>query len=135
MRASLIFSILLLAFSCGDDKPQDNPPLPTDGLELEGRWELVEARRNNRPTQTFDGLYFVFGPENQFVTNLGGDESTGKFAYDERAEIVTTEVALPATYLIREHNDGELMLETELEGFAFRFLLNRVVETKEEVES
>ncbi|MEM6879585.1 MAG: hypothetical protein AAF544_13545, partial [Bacteroidota bacterium] len=63
------------------------------------------------------------------------DESTGKFAYDERAEIVTTEVALPATYLIREHNDGELMLETQLEGFAFKFLLNRVVETNEEVES
>ncbi|MEM8584016.1 MAG: hypothetical protein AAGF87_07100 [Bacteroidota bacterium] len=130
MRATLLLSLLFLCLACGKDQPQEDAPLPTDSLELEGRWELIEAKRNNRVTQTFDGLYFVFGPDDQFETNLGGDESTGKFQYDDRAEIITSDVSLPATYLIREHNNGELMLETELEGLAFSFLLSRVEENE-----
>lgn len=126
MRTLLFIATLtLLSYGCNKDTPQEDLPPPIAALELEGRWELSEARRNNRVTQIMDGLYFVFGPDGRFETNLGGDQSVGKYAYDNRAEITTTEVSMPATYLIREHSDDELVLQTELEGSKFQFLLSR----------
>ncbi|MEM6398113.1 MAG: hypothetical protein AAF741_17310 [Bacteroidota bacterium] len=131
---TLLFTatLILLGYSCEKDTPTEDSPPAFEGLELEGRWELTEAKRNNRTTQILDGLYFVFGPDNAFETNLGGEESAGKYIYDDRAEIVTSEVSMPATYLIRELSDGEMVLETKLEGSKFQFLLSRA---EEEVES
>ncbi len=120
----VFFFLLCLPFlflSCGSDAelPQDT------AAQLEGRWELVEARRDNVKTGLLEGLYLVFGPAGEFETNLLTD-APQRGTYRREAEEITTEgVEMPLTYRIVALEGDVLTLQARIEGYIFNFLMQR----------
>ncbi|WP_116125037.1 hypothetical protein [Lewinella sp. IMCC34183] len=114
MRLTFLVLLFSLLFSCGSD-----PELPPEAAaELEGRWELTDARRNNVKTTNLDGLYFDFRPNGELLTNLMGEEQQGTYTRND-TELVTEGVAPAMTYEIESLEAGELVLRSELQGFYF----------------
>ena len=127
MRAFFfLLSLPFLFFSCGSDAefPQDA------AARLEGRWELVEARRDNVKTGLLDGLYLVFGPNGRFETNLLTDAAQQGSYLREEGELTTTGVEMPLTYDIVALEGDVLTLQARIEGHLFNFLLRRAGATE-----
>lgn len=116
----------LLFVSCGDDAGT----VSKEAL-LEGRWELVEARKNNTKTGVVDGLHFDFRPDGSLETNLMGNESPGTYL-KTGDEIITEGVKLPLTFSIQAMTDSTLHLRSKFRKFQFDFLMAR---PEEKVES
>ncbi|WP_157976132.1 hypothetical protein [Lewinella sp. IMCC34191] len=118
-----IFSALLLFLlcACGSE-----PELTEEQVSaLEGRWELVEARRDNVKTGVLAGLYFAFGEDGRFETNLmAEDAQTGTYERTEE-EITTTGVTPAMTYEIVALEGDRLLLRSHFQGFLFDFDLQR----------
>ena len=124
----VLFSALLFSFLYGCADSSAEVATEVSGPELAGRWELTEARRDNVKTNLLEGLYFEFGEEEVFATNLlTGEDQRGKY-YREGAEIVTEGVAVPMTYEIEEMEDGRLLLRSRYEGYVFSFELAKAGE-------
>ena len=120
MRFPLLFFVLFFALTaCTDDAP------PVEDASLEGRWELVRASRNNRPTTTLDSLYYIFSPDGVLETNLLGDAQQGRYVARDDGFIETAGVRVPMTYEVRELTDSLLRLRSDYEGFQFDFVLQR----------
>ena len=122
MRVFVVFLCLpLLFFSCGSDAE----PVGEVAAQLAGRWELVEARRDNVKTTTLDGLYLVFGPDGAFETNLLTDTpQRGAYTRSEN-ELTITGVELPLTYEIVVLEGDILAVQSRIEGAYFSFLFQR----------
>ena len=92
---------------------------------LEGRWVLEEARRDNVKTGVLDGLYFTFGPDESFETNLLATEAQ-RGSYTRSGDEINTEGVEPAlAYEIRQLDDDYLELRSRYQGFLFDFSLRR----------
>ncbi|MBB4078498.1 hypothetical protein GGR28_001111 [Lewinella aquimaris] len=115
----LLFSLIL--FSCG----QDGTPAVAEGATLTGRWDLVEARRDNVKTNLLEGLYFVFDADGTFETNLLTNEAQSGTYVRQDGEITTEGVEVPMTYEIESLEEGELYLRSRYEGFLFDFRMQR----------
>lgn len=119
MRFILVISLFLplLFVSCGNDGVD-----VSDEASLNGRWLLVEARKNNAPTGVVDGLFFTFNPDGSLETNLMGNEQPG--AYTRTGNTIATEgVKLPMDFNIQELTDSSLHVRSEFRGYQFDFLL------------
>lgn len=123
--------LALIFFSCGSDSGE-LPEATAD--QLLGRWELVEARRNNVRTETLGtpddpgNLYLVFGPEDRFETNLlTATAQSGTFARDG-AEVVVSGVELPLTYEVVALEGDNLVMRSRIQGYLFDFLLRRAAD-------
>jgi hypothetical protein len=125
MRLFLSISFLSLLFvSCGDD----NGSLSSKA-SIEGRWELVEARKNNIKTGVVDGLHFEFRPDGSLGTNLMGNETPG--TYLKTGDVIATEgVKLPMDFSIQGLTDTTLHLRSKFRGFQFDFLMARAAGTE-----
>ena len=119
-----IFLLLLSVLSysgCGSNTEE-----PTEeSTPLEGRWVLEEARRDNVKTGVLDGLYFTFGPESNFETNLLATEAQRGSYTRSGNEIATTGVEPALDYEITELDGERLLLRSRYQGFLFDFALRR----------
>ena len=130
MPAFVFLLLFFLLVSCGSDAADTTIEATDDALL--GRWELVEARRNNVRTETLgvpgqpDNLYLTFGPGDRFETNLltPGSSQVGSFARDE-TELEVAAVELPLTYELVALEGNVLTLRSRIEGYLFEFLLQR----------
>lgn len=119
-------SALIMSFSCcgggGEQKPAET------GLNtalIFGRWEIYEATRSGRPTETLTGGFFEFTPEGKMFTNIGvGSEAT--FTLDNYQ--ITQQSTPPVIYTIDESTDSTLVLSTELRSLPFVFKLKKALE-------
>lgn len=119
--APLAFLSLIFVAACSPDQSaEDAPP-------LEGRWEIDHALRNGRNAESLVDLYFRFGGEDAFSTNISGNDEAG--TYQREAEQVTTAgVSMPLTYHIHELTDSSLNLRATASGFRFEFFLRRAAD-------
>ena len=126
MRVVVFLCLSCLFTSCASDSE-----LPQDAAaRLEGRWELVEARRDNVKTGLLDGLYLVFGPDDRFETNLLTDAAQRGTYLREGEELTTAGVEMPLTYDIVALAGDALTLQARIEGHVFNFLLRRAGTTE-----
>lgn len=95
-----------------------------------GRWELIEALRDGKPTETLTGIYFEFKPEGRVVSNLAGQEEESKFELEGK-NIGQKGGQIAVNYQIEELNDSLLVLTFSLRQVNFRLKLDRVVSTTE----
>jgi hypothetical protein len=58
-----------------------SPPDP-DLKQLEGTWDIQEAQRNGRSTQTLENVYFKFDQDSLLTTNIFGDDNNFNIRYD-----------------------------------------------------
>ncbi|MGB3800721.1 MAG: hypothetical protein WA952_12975 [Lewinella sp.] len=124
-----IFSalLLLLVCACGSE-----PDLTEEQVSaLEGRWELVEARRDNVKTGILAGLYFVFDEDGRFETNLLAEDAQAGTYEREGEEIITAGVNPAMTYEIVALEGQRLLLRSRYQGFLFDFDLGRASETSQ----
>ncbi|CAH0999723.1 hypothetical protein LEM8419_01023 [Neolewinella maritima] len=124
MRFVFLLSLPYLFFACGSDAAE----LPEEATtQLEGRWELVEARRDNVKTGVLDGLYLDFGSDGAFTTNLlSEDNEPQRGSYvREGNELSTSGVMVPLDYEVIALEGDILSLQSRYEGFIFSFLLQR----------
>ncbi|TXF87634.1 hypothetical protein FUA23_18205 [Neolewinella aurantiaca] len=130
MRIFLSLCFLSLLFvSC-----EDESGAVSKKATIQGRWELVEARKNNIVTGVVQGLYFEFWPNDSLATNLMGNDSPGTYL-KTGDEIVTEGVKLPLTFSIQGMTDSTLDLRSKFRGFQFDFQMERAVPEGQDVES
>lgn len=97
---------------------------PKDKLmnQLNGRWEIQEASRNGRITESLDKLYFDFGSGGALATNLSG--ATEKGTYEIKAsQILQRGMQIDVTYDIASISDSLLVLTAEIRNNNFKFEL------------
>jgi len=114
----IFLSLMTLMFSCtwfGDKN---------DELIL-GRWELNQAFRNERPTESLDNLYLEFLNTGQFRTNLMGTDETFDYEYIKGEIIQKSPNLEPLIYKIEAISDTNLILTTSLKNFNFRFVMTK----------
>lgn len=116
--SKLLFAFTALLFlGCGNDQ---------SALlnQLEGTWEVAEARRNNKRTSTLEGAYFSFSDTNTIRTNISGKEETLSFDLD--GQIIQQEGGtFEVDYTIENITDSTLEMTTEIRNFPFRFILKK----------
>lgn len=119
----LLLGVSLLFTACTKDDAIEGPV-------LEGRWEIDRALRNGRPAESLTDLFFQFGPEQAFATNISGVAESGTFSRTEE-KISTDGVSMPLTYTLVELGDSNLHLKATVANFRFEFYLRRIADEKE----
>lgn len=123
LRLSL-FSLLMLfsLVACQQDgkKTANNEEL------ILGRWDIQEANRNGRQTESLAELYYEFYEDGSMRTNLTGASEQCKYELDGN-QLYQRESKMDADYLIEELNDSSLVISTELRGSTFKFLLSKSI--------
>lgn len=119
-RISVLVGLLFLLSCAGDQEDLLRE-------QLEGRWEIVTGKRNNRETETLSSLYFVFGPGDELETNLIGQSERGTFELDDN-EIRQSGTSLDANYSIIDISDTTLHLRSTIRNTRFDFQLRKTAD-------
>lgn len=126
-RIQLLCLITLSSFSfaCTSDAKLDK----ASKNKVIGKWEIKEAFRNGKLTESLDNLFFEFYEDGQMRTNILGaniqanyDFSNGKIKQEAGEEGVELE------YLVEIVTDTSLVLTTVLRRYNFKFDLQRNLE-------
>jgi hypothetical protein len=112
--------LLIIAGSCKSNEPMD------DVYELEGKWEIYEAYRNNQLTNTLEDGYFLFS-DSTMETNILGSPIYGAFSLLNSA--FTHDSTLPATYQIVEYSKDTMEVDTEIRNYKFKFKLHKQLDS------
>lgn len=107
--------------SCGEEEAAVNPDL------LIGRWDIEEALRNNKVTESLSDLYYEFSKDGTMKTNLSGATETGKYELDEQT-LVVQDTRMDATYQVETLSDSFLVMSTVLQKFNFKLTFQRVIQ-------
>ena len=115
-----LFALVLTWFSCTEDNDPASP-------SLNGRWQIEEALRNGRTTESLVDLYLVFGEDGGFETNLSGQPERGSYVFEEEL-ITTSDVSIAMDYQVTELTDSTLHLKSNYRNFRFDFTFQRAIE-------
>ncbi len=116
-------TFILLWLGCGQDSPtHENPP-----LKLEGRWELLEAYRDNRKTETLFGTFYEFHG-NRVKTNLTPTATEMEFQYvlEGKEIILNDEQGEFMKFTVENASDSLLTLRTTIRSRQFLLSLKKV---------
>ncbi len=115
---------VLLMASCFDDNSKNQ-------YAIEGRWELTKGFRNQKETETLQGVFFQFGADGKMSTNLpvGADAPT---VYELSKNEIRQKSPQEVVYTIQSASDSSLVLAMELRGIQFELQLRKVVPGAEE---
>ena len=113
----LLASCLLLMAACVDDNPKKT-------FTIEGRWELVKGFRNQKETETLQGVFFQFGGDGKMTTNLpvGAETLTG---YELKKNEIYQNSPQPVVYQIQSVTDTTVVLTMEMRGVLFEMQLQK----------
>ncbi len=120
-----IISLLALTTvfqACGPEETSETSP-----DRILGRWELSNATRNGRPTESLTDLYFEFFLDGKMTTNIGGATENASYALLDN-EIRQSDSQFDVTYEIQDLTDSVMVLATELRGYSFRFRLAKALQ-------
>ena len=90
--------------------------------DLKGKWNLTEAFRNDKKTQTLTGAYYEFS-DTSITTNIFGEVVTTPFSL-EKMEIVQR-IPTEVRYNVTKNQDQTLSLVTIIDNISFRFTLKK----------
>ncbi len=94
-----------------------------DSTKLYGRWTILDALRNNRPTQTITGAIFFIQPS-QLTHNLLGTENV----YQYQIKDSTLQASDQTYYKIEYLNDSLLIINTLIQNHRFKMSLKKLPE-------
>ena len=106
--------------ACGDDETQN-----TD-LIL-GRWDIQEALRGGRPTESLDQLFFEFFEEGKMRSNITGSVVDDSYEI-EGDQLEQRGGPLEADYTILALTDSVLVLSAMINKFDFKLQFSRTVQ-------
>jgi hypothetical protein len=115
---------VVCASACTDK--QADSLLRQQRAQLHGRWVISEGWRDNQPTETLDGLYFLFDSTGTMQTNMPlGEETPVPFSikadqltqqYGPRREVI---------YQVVEQTDSTLSMTTRSQNIQLTMKLVR----------
>lgn len=111
----LFFVVLLTA--CGNDGDFQLS-------DLTGRWDIREAYRDGKATDTMIGMYYEFSEDGKLKTNMTGADEEYQFELSGD-EIRQREGTIETDYKIESLLDKELIITTTLQGKYFRIVLDQ----------
>ena len=89
---------------------------------LSHRWLLDKGFRNEKETDSLAGLYFDFNTSGEVTTNLNGQDERLTFKLD--GEDIIELAGTDGVFLnIMELSDTKLVLQTDIQGYTFKFVL------------
>lgn|GEM_PF-632208 len=90
------------------------------------KWLLDKGFRNEKETDSLTGLYFEFKQSGEVVTNLNGQDERLSFTL-KGEDIIELNGTTEGIFLnIKELSESKLVLQTDLQGFNFKFELLKV---------
>ncbi|MBK6947783.1 MAG: hypothetical protein IPH16_06700 [Haliscomenobacter sp.] len=114
--------LLLIPWSFSSCKKEIDP---TPQLVL-GHWEIQEAYRNGKPTESLADLFFEFKEEGKMATNLPVTEVPMEASYEvKKGKIEQAQGDITLVYQIESLTDSSMVLKTNFRGFDFRFVLGK----------
>ena len=121
---STLFIFLFSVIACTEVSQEDNTQ-----EYLIGRWEIQEASRNDRPTESLERLIFEFFEDGNMNSNLTGSTQESKYTL-EGMLVKQTGSPMDSDYTIEEISDSTLTMNTNIRGqiFRFRFLKQQLIE-------
>lgn len=121
---AILFISLFSVISCTEPPQEDNTQ-----EYLIGRWDIQEASRNGRPTESLDQLYFEFFEDGSMNSNLTGSTQESKYTLEGKT-VKQSGSPMDSDYAIEEISDSTLMMNTNIRGqiFRFRFQKQQLVE-------
>lgn len=117
---AILLSVAALS-ACGNDRTARTEEL------LLGRWEITEATRNGRPTESLEELYFEFFQDGRMITNLLGAAESSRYQVDGNV-IAQRESRVETDYAIEEITDSTLTLSARMRDYDFLFRLHRSIQ-------
>ncbi|MEM1321808.1 MAG: hypothetical protein AAGG75_16230 [Bacteroidota bacterium] len=120
----------LLCLSCGNggDAPNNTEettatvPQISDAA-IQGRWNVVQASRNDKPTETLEGAFFDFKSGGRMLTNILGEEQEMDYQLNEN--VINQSGSQQLKYTIERHTGNAMTLTMTMVGFNFRFDLQK----------
>ncbi len=126
----LPFFIAFLFFSACDNEPHD----PTfEKKYLIGKWELTDAWRNNKKTETLTGTYYEFGEDGMMKTNLTTDLTEKEFPYEFDGRSITQKGTQNVVYSLDSLSEAVLIFSMSINNFPFRLVLAKVAPSEKEL--
>ena len=119
----LIFCTLSLFISCEEDAK--SPSFEKDLLY--GRWELTEAYRNSRKTETLTGTFYEFNENGNVKTNFTPQHNmvAHEFPFDFNGKEIKLKGEQEFLYQVDTLSQDLLMVSTNFDRFRFKFTLNK----------
>lgn len=117
LHCAFLFIALLGIAACSGDNAND-----TKTNQIAKRWEIREASRNGRITESLDQLYFDFTADGTLKTNLTGVTETGTYEMQEE-QILQRGMQIDTDYKIEMLSDTLLVLTTAIRNSNFKFEL------------
>ena len=99
-----------------------------DSTKLYGRWTILDALRNNRPTQTITGAIFDIQP-NQLTHNLLGTDIEYQYQIKDSTLLASDQTMYRIEYL----NDSLLIINTLIQNHKFKMSLKKLPEQTPEL--
>lgn len=111
----LFLVLLVVFFACGGESEKTQ-------VSLTGRWELYKGFRNQKETETLQGVFFHFGSDGKMTTNLpvGADAPTD---FELKGNEIHQKSPQPVVYKIQSATDSTLVLAMEMRGVQFEMQL------------
>lgn len=99
---------------------------------VQGIWEVISAERNNRPTGTLAGTYFIFTENGTMKSNLPltGEQGEWITNFEISADTLIQKSIPSEQYLIKSWSDTSLVLEFSVRGIPFKLALARTTSEK-----
>lgn len=124
MRFSkFLFAGVLLStiFACTNEPTAEEENLSD---QLIGRWEVIQALRNDQPTETMTDFYLEFGADQQMTSNLTG--AVEQVAYELKDKVIHQKsTRLPVDFNIVDLRDSVLVLTMTMRNTDFRFTFQK----------
>lgn len=117
----LVLMLTITFWGCTNEEPvfqKDN---------ILGRWEIKEATRNGKPTESLDQLFFEFFADGTMTTNLSGTRESANYEIEED-QIFQRESQFDVDYTIRNLSDSTLDLTTQLRDYFFKLSLAKKIQ-------
>ncbi|MEZ4952980.1 MAG: hypothetical protein R2825_05340 [Saprospiraceae bacterium] len=127
-----LFLIISVISACGEDEPKT----PTyEKQYLIGRWELNEAWRGNKKTETLTGIFYEFDTKGKMHTNFTMDMTEGEFPYDFDGRTIFQKGPTDRTYAIDSLTNETLIFSTNFNDYQFKLALGKKMPIESEEET
>ena len=115
-----LICLLTFCWSCTEDmETKENLDL------IKGRWEVKEAFRNNKLTETMDGIYFNFRSDGKMVSNFNLRVADVENPYILKKDMITEEGKEKRSFKIEDLESSNLTISTKYQGLDFRFKMEK----------
>ena len=124
MRFSkFLFATILMSslFACSNEPSEEEVNLSE---LLVGHWDVIQALRDDQPTETMTDFFMEFGADNTMTSNLAG--AAEKVEYELKNDVIHQKTGrMPLDFQIMNLTDSLMVLSMTMRDTDFRFTFQK----------